>query len=359
MQSLHMMIKPVSGECNLACEYCFYKDVLRSDGQRKFGRMNRETLEVIFRRAAEFARGECIISYQGGEPTLAGLEFYQMAAGLEKQYLGKFRKRTHNIQTNGILLDESWIRFLKSENYLVGISLDGTAEYHNKYRRYPGGKHSFQRVMRSIELMNAHGLPYNVLTVVYNENAGHIRKIYNFYKKMGIRYVQFIPCLDSVEGGEKRLTAERYGYFLRELFDLWYEDWLRGEALSVSLFEEYIGILAGKAPVTCGSGGMCGVQNVIEANGNVYPCDYAAFDRYCLGNLHENSFEDIYRRRQEIWFGQETGYSPKCMSCRYLPLCQNRCRRYGAGAEHPYCSALSEFFSCAIGRMEKIASLKF
>ena len=198
MRSIHLLIKPASGMCNLNCRYCFYHDIVEKREQRSYGFMSEETLEAVIEKALRYAEQDCTIAFQGGEPTLAGLDFYKKVVEFQKKHNRK-GVRVHNaIQTNGMLLDGQWADFLRDNHFLVGISLDGVKEMHDCNRLDARWEGTFGRVMDAISLLERHGVEYNVLTVVNRQTAARATRIYNFYKRNGLKYLQFIPCLDPL-----------------------------------------------------------------------------------------------------------------------------------------------------------------
>ena len=361
MPPLCLLIKPASGLCNLRCRYCFYHDETCNRSQKSYGIMSENTLEVLIQKALEFAKQECTFAFQGGEPTLAGLEFFQTAVKLQKKYNRQKIKIYNTIQTNGLLLDDAWCAFLAEEKFLVGISLDGTKETHDFCRVYPDGKGSYAQVMRAVRFLEKHKVDFNILTVVYNATARHIVSIYEAYKKQNFRYLQFIPCLDPLEKPAESfaLTPARYADFMKRLFDCWYKDLLKGNYISIRQFDNYIGMLQGRPPECCGFSGICALQNVVEADGSVYPCDFYVLDAYRLGNLCVDRFEKIAQKGKESGFIEASVPLPqKCRECQYLQLCRNGCRRHrleGPAGVNRFCSAYQEFFAYSFDRMLDLA----
>ena len=368
MRSIHLLIKPASGMCNLNCRYCFYHDIVEKREQRSYGFMAEDTLEAVIEKGLAVAEQGCTISFQGGEPTLAGLDFFKTAVALQKKH-NKRGIPIHNaIQTNGLLLDESWAEFFRENNVLVGISLDGVRDTHDLNRLDSRGEGTFHRVMDAIRLLESHGVEYNVLTVVNRQTAHRAAKIYNFYKRNGIRFLQFIPCLDPLgeSHGQKAysLTAEDYGTFLCNLFDLWYRDARAGTACSIQLFENYVEMLLGFPPSACGLSGVCGMQHVVEADGSVYPCDFYVLDRYRLGSLRTDSFEQINLRRKEIRFVERSmTVAPDCKICPYKAICRGGCRRHrpinpdGSLGKNIFCESYRKFFAYAGPRLAELARM--
>ena len=240
MRPLQMLIKPASANCNLNCRYCFYCDEGKNRENFSYGFMSEETLEVLVRKAFEYADGFCGFAFQGGEPTLAGLPFFRRLIDLQKKYNRNHIRVDNSIQTNGCGLSEEWAEFFAREKFLVGLSLDGIKSTHDAYRVNRKGEGSFGEVMRTAEMFGRLGVEYNILTVVNGKTGLRAAKIYDFYKKNHFQYLQFIACLDPIgaEPGKQpySLTPEVYGRFLMELFDRWYDDVQGGSSpISASL----------------------------------------------------------------------------------------------------------------------------
>ena len=356
MPPINILIKPASSACNMACKYCFYRDVAEHREQAFEGMLSLQKMELVIRAGMEYADHSCSFAFQGGEPTLAGLDFYRGVVELEKKYARSGVEIHNAIQTNGMLIDEEWAAFLAENRFLVGLSLDGPAELHNLNRLDTVGEGTFNRVMRTARLMEKHRVEFNILCVVTGRNARSVEKIYRFYRRQGFRWLQFIPCLDSLEqqrGEEKyHLSAENYGDFLIRLFDLWYEDLQRGEYISVRHLDNWLSILLGGQPEACSMTGQCAVQFVVEGDGGVYPCDFYVLDEWRMGTVGESSFAEMQRGEVAAWFIQASLRVPnKCRRCRWYGLCRNGCRRNrmtlldGEVDRNCYCEAYQRFFS--------------
>lgn len=365
MPSLALLIKPASGACNLRCKYCFYADEMQKRSIPSFGVMSVETLSVVLQKAFAYADGPVSIAFQGGEPTLVGLEFFRQAVRLTEEYNTRNIPVHFSLQTNGIALNEEWAVFLAQQHFLVGISLDGTQPIHDKNRVFPDGAGSFSTVMDRIALLRRFGVDFNILTVVTRQTAGNIGKIYRFFQEQGLGYQQFIPCLDPLweTHGQQdySLTANKYESFLKQLFDAWYRDLSQGRNVYNRYFDNLVGMLLLQPPESCGMLGHCTVQNVVEADGSVYPCDFYVLDEYRLGDLHTDSFADIDRRRKELGFIEDSmAVHPDCRVCKWFPICRGGCRRDrqqpdGTLGKNRFCSAYQGFFSYAMPRLEALA----
>lgn len=366
MPPLYLLIKPASGNCNLRCRYCFYHDEMKNRSAASAGMMKPESLEILIEKALRHADVACTFAFQGGEPTLAGMPFFEHLIECEKKYNVK-RLTIHNaIQTNGVGIDEKWASFLAANHFLTGISLDGIRRVNDLYRIDPAGRGTFDRITRGLALMEAKRAEFNILTVVTAESARRIRKIYDFYKSRNWRHQQYIPCLEPLgceRGGQDySLTPELYGKFLMDLFDLWYADVIRGEFVSNRWFENLVGRLPGKPPELCGTLGRCTLQWVVEADGSVYPCDFYALDRYRLGNIFTDGFDELSAACEASGFVQQSlAMPPQCLDCKWFGLCRGGCRRDrdywedGLGLNY-YCESYLRFFEHAGERLAVLAA---
>lgn len=367
MPNISVLIKPASGMCNLQCKYCFYCDETKNREVESYGFMEEETLEKVIQKVLDFSDTACTIAYQGGEPFLRGLDFFKKSVELQKKYNIKGIKISNTIQTNGTCLDEDWAKFLKENNFLVGISLDGIMFTHDSFRVDKKGQGTFERVMEGIGLLKKYEVDFNILTVVNAATAKKITQIYDYFKQNGFMYLQFIPCLNPLGMETERfphtLTPKAYGHFLKTLFDLWYNDFRKGVMVHIQQFEEYVRMLLLMQPDVCGMSGICSCQNVVEADGGVYPCDFYVLDEYKLGSLKQNSFEEIHEKRKEIHFVEDSAIMHEdCKKCKYAPICRGGCRRHRviADCQSPknyFCESYYEFFSYSISRLEEIAAI--
>lgn len=372
MTAYGVLVKPASGLCNMHCDYCFYCDEQARRKTAFYGMMRETTLKNVIKRTLMRSEGAYTLAFQGGEPTLRGIPFFRKAVDICSHYNKNHCRLQFAFQTNGYAIDEEWAAFFHDNQFLVGLSVDGTGELHDRHRHAADGGSSFTHVLRAAELFDRFGVDYNILTVVHKETAAHIGEIYAFYKEMGWNYQQYITCLDPLESARQQdgmdqqhspysLTAEDYGTFLCRLFDLWYADYLSGKQPYIRQFENYIGILMGIEPESCEQRGTCSRQLVVEADGSVYPCDFYALDEWKLGNFNSDLLPDIERRRDESGFIQKSLHlDEKCLSCEYLQLCRCGCRRSRTVTAEPamlniYCEGYRKFFAYAQERLKRCA----
>lgn len=368
MPPINLLIKPASGNCNLRCKYCFYTDVMENRTTQDYGVMTEDTLETIVKKAIQQSEGTCTIAFQGGEPTLVGLDFYKTLIKYQNKYK-KYNLTINNaIQTNGIIIDEEWAKFFGENKFLVGLSLDGYEYIHDNLRIDSKKAGTFNRVIKTAKLFDKYNVEYNILTVVTADVAKNINKIYKFFKANNFRYMQFIPCLDPLyeERGryDHSLTPELYGEFLKTLFDVWYKDVKKGEFVYVRYFENLLQMMLGQYPEACGMLGRCTNQYVIEADGSVYPCDFYVLDEYRIGNLITDSFGEIEQKREEIGFIEPSLYKDtECKKCKWHNLCYGGCRRdrepiqNNKASRNYFCSAYKEFFEYTFSRLQEVARM--
>lgn len=361
MPPVSLLIKPASGNCNMYCDYCFYCDEASKRTTASFGFMEERTLKNVIRKFVLAAEGSCTIAFQGGEPTLRGLAFFRKVIDYVNQYNKNHIRIQYALQTNGYHITEEWCEFFREHRFLVGVSVDGTRELHDRYRHGKDKGGSYDRVLKATGLFDAYGVEYNILTVVHKQTAAAIGEIYREYQRRGWHYLQFITCLDPL--GEVRgqqpysLLPEEYGNFLNELFELWYRDWKNGRQPYIRQFENYVGILVGRMPESCEQRGICGIQNVVEADGSVYPCDFYALDEYCLGNINETGVAQMEEKRAEIGFvNRSRNHSPRCRACPWFSLCRGGCYRSREGeADNYFCRGYQMFFEKNYDRLAEIA----
>lgn len=362
MPPLTLMIKPASGLCNLRCSYCFYADVTARRETASYGLMTDATLENLMRRAFAYADGFVSFAFQGGEPTLAGKDFFRRVLALEKRYNSRGLQVHNSIQTNGYTIDAEWVRIFREGQFLVGVSVDGTQALHDACRLDAAGHPTYDRVMQSLELLRQGGVDYNILCVVNQLIAQQPRAVFENLKRHG--YLQFIPCLDDLDGssGPYSLDPLTYGHFLIETFDLYEKAWRQGKPVSIRHFDNWVGMCLGQPPESCAMGGRCGQYYLLEADGSVYPCDFYVLDAWRMGNINETTFARLSRSpvgeafRKVSWEVDDA-----CRACPHYALCRGGCRRdrepvvEGHPALNRLCPGHKLFFDARGQRLQALA----
>ncbi len=359
MPAVSLLIKPASGSCNLRCKYCFYTDEMENRSVKSYGIMSYETLENVIKKAFSYAEFSCAIAFQGGEPTLTGLDFYKKFITLVEKYNKNKISVSYAIQTNGFIIDDEWAKFFTKHNFLVGLSLDGLPEIHDEYRVDTNGNGTFDRVMKTAEILKNNQTEFNILTVVNSKISKKAKEIYALYKENGFQYNQFIECLEPLGQApgktEFSLKPRQYASFLKDLFDCWYEDMMKGKYVYNRYFENVIMLIKGVRAESCAMNGICSKQWVVEADGSVYPCDFYVLDRWKLGNLNTNTFEEIEKERERLGFIKKSEFVPQeCRRCKWYKLCRNGCRRNcepfksGQRGLNIFCESYKEFLEYSV-----------
>ncbi len=346
MKNLNVLIKPSSNKCNLKCKYCFYDDVSHSREISDYDYMTAETATSIIDNVFSTEDLETVhFGFQGGEPTLSGIEFFENFFNYVNKTKGNVEV-AFSLQTNGILIDQNWTKLFKENNVLVGLSLDGPAKFHDNNRIDFGNKHTHSKVMATAKLMRSEGVAFNVLTVVTSKNAVNIEKIYDYLVKNGFTYLQFIPVLEPLDykvSNIRKVNDEYYKY-LSNLYKAWIKDYKAGKYVSVRFFDNMINIMLGGSPEACDMRGVCSVQNIIEADGTTFTCDFYAIDKYSIGNATTDKFVDMMSTEIATDFVMSSTKHPEeCKNCEVYALCRNGCRRMRSNGKYMYCDALKKF----------------
>lgn len=391
MPAASILIKPSSANCNIDCKYCFYKCLSSSREEYSKGFMNEETLEQLIIQAVDYADDYVAFAFQGGEPTLAGLDFFRRAVALQKKHNTKNLTIENTIQTNGIMINEEWARFLAENHFLVGLSLDGPKKMHDRYRWDVSGNPTFEKVMHTVSLFEQFHVAYNILSVITNETARKASYLYSFYKRNGFRFVQLIPCMDEhartpgkqvIEGKQAgkadvsgvldeapelkepyAVQPEQYGRFLCEIFDLWYEDFRKGEQMDIRMFSNLAQMAAGYPAEECGMNGHCSCYFVVEGDGSVYPCDFYCMDQWKLGTVKDSFWTMIKSEKAKEFIKPTLSVFEKCKTCSHFSLCRGGCRRWrenpdgGAPGINILCPAYEMFFAYAKSRIEILGQM--
>ncbi len=368
------MAKPTGARCNLSCDYCFFLRKDRLYPGSAF-RMSDETMEEYVRQTIEGQTAtEVAIAWQGGEPTLMGLDFFRKAVEIEKTCVQKGRRITNSFQTNGVLVDEEWCRFFRDNGFLVGLSLDGPRRLHDAYRHDKGGASVFDKVERAARLMQKHGVEFNILCTVNAANAGYPLDVYRYFRdELGARYIQFIPIVERVnETGFQegtRVTArtvdpEAYGKFLIAIFD----EWVRRDVgvMFVPFFDAVLASYLLGLSSLCALRPTCGDAMALEHNGDLYSCDHFVEPGHRLGNIHETPIAELAASDRQRAFGQaKTETLPRaCRECAFLFTCHGECPKNrvlttadGEAGLNWLCEGLKAFFVHADRPMRIMADL--
>jgi uncharacterized protein len=351
--AFHLLAKPTGAICNLDCRYCFFlsKEALYP-GSRS--RMPEEVLEAYIRQLLEAHQTpEVIVAWQGGEPTLMGLDFFKRSVEYVERYRRPGQQVLHSLQTNGVLVDDAWAAFFKAHNFLIGLSVDGPRAMHDAYRVNKGGQGSFDQVLRGWERLRRHGVDINILCTLHAANADHPVEVYRFFRdELQAAFLQFIPIIERAtpetlplanqgwgerpggarplyvqEGNlvtERSVTAEQYGRFLIQVF----EEWVRRDVgqVYVQMFDVTLGAHVGQYSL-CIHAPTCGLALAMEHNGDLYACDHFVEPRYLLGNIRETPMLDLIVSDQQRKFGQDKlDTLPRyCRECDVRFACHGGC----------------------------------
>jgi len=358
-----ILVKPAGPDCNMKCTYCFYLKKSNFFSQTKTHRMSKNILEKVVRQV--MANGESPVSFgwQGGEPTLMGIDFFKKAVEFQQKF-GHNQVVGNGLQTNGILIDREWTRFLAKYKFLVGLSLDGPKHIHNKYRRMKGGKDSWSMVVDRAKLLLNSGVAVNALTVVNNYSVHFPEEIYEFHKSLGLNYMQFIPCVepDPVNPGQAApfsVDPAMFARFLVKLFDLWMDDADdNGFTTSVRYFDSVFYCYLGLPAPDCNLQENCGSYVVVEHNGDVFCCDFYVSDKWKLGNVLQGDLGKMLNSPLQEKFGkQKAALAKTCRECQWLKYCRGGCTKdrlikenKNPGSDY-LCQSYRAFFEHAHPRM--------
>lgn len=402
-----LLIKPAGPDCNLACSYCFYRPALGLYPEAPHPRMSLEVLREVVRqymamaweKAGPDAGGEAAdmrplresapaaFCWQGGEPTLMGVDFYRTVIALQKKHGHSGQVVANSLQTNGMLIDEEWARLLARYRFLVGVSIDGPPEVHDHYRLNMGGQPTLTRVLRGLKTLQRHQVEANALCMITSFSASRARIIWDFLREQKLDYLQFIPCLERNEGwhgqsagpanssehGQKTdhgtrspdlapfaITPEQYGEFLCEILDLW---WPERETMHVRVFDDLLADLLGvPESKTCEFRPRCGDYLVVEHNGDVFDCDFFVDREHQVGNLMRTPLAELAQAQSFREFAQaKSCYGGQCQGCEWLSLCCGGCQKhrlFGEGkieAPSYLCAGYRQLFEHALPRLRGLA----
>lgn len=332
MKHISVLIKPASSLCNLRCKYCFYADVSSLREVKSYGKMKWDVAEQMIENIYyDLEDGDQLsLAFQGGEPTYAGLRYYEHIV----EVINKQAKRVtvhYAIQTNGTIINKFWCEFLKENNFLVGLSIDGHPLYHDLNRLDAKGQGTFHRVLQTKKLFDEYQIDYNVLCVLTNPLAKEAKKVFRFIQEERLEYIQFIPCLDGLIEKTRSpyaLTPKRFASFYKQMLNLWLAELKQGRYVSIKLFDDMYHLLLRQQVNACGLSGNCQIQYVIEADGSVYPCDFYVMDEFRMGYIQEQTLKELFSQPISTKFLCERPALPaKCAACPFLKLCNGGCKR--------------------------------
>jgi uncharacterized protein len=370
------MAKPAGPRCNLNCSYCFYLEKLALFQKEDNFRMSDEVLRAYINKyISSKPTPEVAFAWQGGEPTLLGLDFFRKVIEYQRPFLKK-KKIINSLQTNGTLLNDEWCKFLKKNNFLVGISLDGPKEIHDRYRRDRGGRGTFDKVMRGLNLLQKHGVEYNLMASVAKETAYKPLEVYRFFKDQGVEFIQFTPVIEriadsrakqcglklagpssldkeeeNVQVTEWSVEPEKYGDFLIAIFD----EWVRNDVgkTNVMNFEWTLHAWIGIPSPVCIHAQQCGESVIVEHNGDIYACDHSMYPEYKLGNIVKDDPVEMVKKSISNGFGvcKEASLPRWCKECKVLKACWGGCPKhrflktyYNEPGLHYLCEGYKKFF---------------
>jgi len=326
-----VFVKPVGSRCNLSCDYCYYHD--RGErGLHPAGQvMKADILGIYIKQHLDAWEGDNVMfSWHGGEPLLAGLDFYRKVIGLQKEYNREGKRIINGIQTNGMLLDNEWCSFLSENGFIVGLSIDGPAELHNMHRKSAAGIPSHNPVLKAWDLLKLYNISHELLCVVSNTNVAFPLDVYNFFRERAAEYITFLPLVERE--GDNEVSPDsvdplKFGQFLVSIFDAWKaEDIGR---IKIQVFEEALRTAFGQEHTLCIFRKECGGVPLLEKNGNFYTCDHYADNENLVGNIRESSLATLLLSRKQTDFGRykETSLPLYCRQCEVIDMCNGECPR--------------------------------
>ena len=355
-----VMTKPTGALCNLDCRYCYYLDKRRLYPERESFRMPDDLLETYVLQHIEASPGELVtFAWHGGEPTILGLDYFRRIVALQKRHRPPGRRIVNNLQTNGTLLDEAWCRFLAAEGFFVGLSLDGPAEYHDRYRVTRGGGPTHRDVVRGWRLLQRHRIRSDVLCVVHAANVAAPTAVYRFFKELGVPSLQFLPLVERTPAGvsERTPTAAAVGEFLCAVFD----EWIRHDVgrVSVQMFDEAVRATCGLGHALCVFRETCGDVPVLEHNGDFYACDHFVDPAHRVGNIRETPLAALLASPAQRAFGaaKRDALPRRCRECAVRALCNGGCPKDRIAGLSYLCAAYERFFTHARPALERLAAL--
>jgi uncharacterized protein len=363
MPHLSLLVKPVGADCNLRCNYCFYRQKAGMYPHEKHPRMNNHVLERLISDAMGRRAESTAFAWQGGEPTLAGLDFYRLAVQLQMAYGASGQGVGNSLQTNGTLLNAEWARFLAEYRFLVGLSIDGPADLHNNYRRASDGSTTYTQVLHTMRMLRVYEVEFNALVLLNDNNVTCPERIYDFLRENGITFMQFIPCIEADSGHNPTsfsISPEEYGDFLCALFDKWLGDY---PDVSVRDFDQLLLTSLKKPGCICTHGESCDHYLVIEHNGDAYPCDFFVLPNMRMGNIMDTALAQLEQTNQRRSFAADkSDHGFKCRDCEWLDYCHGGCTKHrtvlGGRVTDPsyFCSSYKQLYRHSADKIKDLAA---
>ncbi|MBI2441542.1 MAG: anaerobic sulfatase maturase [Lentisphaerae bacterium] len=327
-----LLIKPAGPDCNLECAYCFYRSRGALFPETPMHRMSMDILEKVIASYMATDQPVYAFAWQGGEPLLMGLDFFQSVIQLQKRFGRNGAVAQNSLQTNGLLITDELAKHFFQYRFLLGVSLDGPESIHNIYRVNAAGAGSFAAVWRGIECLRRQGVDFNILTLVTQANVRQGSAVYGYLRDQGLHFHQYIPCVEADERGALAnfsIMGEAWGEFLCAVYDEWIKDDTR--RVSVRLFDSILNLLVDGRKVDCTMRAACDTYVVVEHNGAIYPCDFHVDSKWRLGNIRETSWEQVFTQsvyRQFIH--QKSEWNETCSVCQWRRLCAGDCLKHRA-----------------------------
>jgi len=368
MQPFTLLIKPSGSDCNIDCAYCFYKDRASEFGRGK-QRMSDEVLAKLVKDYMQLGFGVVGFAWQGGEPTLMGVDFFRRVVELQKKYGSNGQEVSNTLQTNGVLLDDNWCRFLHENKFLLGISIDGPKEFHDQYRVDHSGSGTFDRVIRGIENCKKHQVEFSALVLLNNKNVEHPETLFDFLIENELTYLQFIPCVETEPATKKiadfSITPKQYGDFLCRLFDLWYE--YGPEKLNIREFDSLVTYYVMGKHTICTYSKQCAGFVVIEHTGEAFCCEFFVEPKWRLGNILEMPLKKLaVSSKKRAFARKKQNLCNKCLLCSHLDICRGGCMKdrvrlnaEDSSTQSYFCESYKQFFEYTIPRfMQNAAAIE-
>ena len=362
MKSFSLLIKPVSADCNLRCEYCFYIDHL--DNVEKKPRMSEITLESMIASYMQTDQNnQYAFGWQGGEPTLLGLNFWEKVVELQTKHAPPGAVISNGLQTNGTLITDKLAKFFAEYKFLLGVSLDGPPNLHDYYRKTIGKTPTHNLVMRGINRLKNSNVEFNILTLINNKTVKQATEIYHYLKEHEFYYHQYIPCVEFDENGDLKsysITGEDWGTFLCELFDNWIKTDIN--TISIRLFDSILNYLVYGNYSVCYMGNDCCQYFVVEYDGSVYPCDFFVQEDLLLGNVKTTSWDALINSNKFLDFGSSKAkWNKTCTECPFIHLCHGDCQKFrfndfqNLDVISPLCKGWKKFYTYTLPRFKILA----